>query len=56
MKTIDHGVTLVDHFRALAANFHRRANHETNPAHKGEYERLADCYGQLAEQFKPLPR
>lgn len=52
MKPTDHEITLADHFRTLAANYHGKASNETDPVHKAECERLAHCYLQLADESK----
>ena len=50
----EQGITLADHFRALASRLRGQAANSTSPAHKAECERLADCYTALAGQHSPI--
>jgi hypothetical protein len=56
MNPAEQGVTLAEHFRALADNFHHKARGANDPIHKAECERLAGCYVQLAERSNSSPQ
>jgi hypothetical protein len=39
-------------YRKLSADLHARARSEQSPYLKAEWDHLADCYDQLAEQIE----
>lgn len=50
----EQGITLAEHFRALASSLRGQAAASNSPAHRAECERLAECYATLAERSGPL--
>lgn len=45
--------TLADHFKALADRLSMQAVSERAPSQKAEFQRLADCYAELAKRQAP---
>jgi hypothetical protein len=47
-------MTVAEHYAELAERYVAKAGNEENLRLKAEWEHLADCYAQLAEQPRPL--
>lgn len=47
-------MTVAEHYAELAERYVAKAGNEENLRLKAEWEHLANCYAQLAEQPRPL--
>jgi hypothetical protein len=50
----DDDYTLAKHFKMLATQLRTRAALEKSPKDRSEWQRLADCYANLADQQSPI--
>lgn len=47
-------MTVAEHYAELAERYVAKAGNEENLRLKAEWEHLANCYAQLAEQLRPF--